>query len=175
MDQTEVLEQITQKNTFPLRIRGESGKTRYLACPYELTLDNLTLQFYEGNTTIAHFEVVSTDQTPGFKRHFLYSKIGQQHLVTSSGYLFTGPVKVSSWREGYKGQIPEDKDEKKARPIIKNIELFHVPGDEENETAGLDNAVAEHTKRLNGLILEQLTLKSAMSIYEMMKSYVPNY
>ena len=108
-----------QKNSLPLRIM-ESKRGKYLACPYEITKDNLELRFLNGDQRVAHFKVVSVDAD--FKRHFLYSKVGGIHLFTASGYMFTGPVKIYPW----KGKFP-----KKMK-----VDMFHVTGDNRNELLG---------------------------------------
>lgn len=114
------------------------------------------------------------DGKPGFKRHVLYSRAGQRHLVTSSGYLFTGNVDVYSWKaKGFPKEIRDN--EKKAIAILSLVELLHVHGDKENETGGLDNAVAEHMKRLDGLKVDNLTLNEAMEFYTAMRNHVPRY
>jgi len=164
-------EAIQEKSTLPLRILGKTEE-RYLACPYELTHDNLDASFLNGDPRIAHFQVVSTDGNPGFKRHFLYSRAEQRHIVTSSGYLFTGNVDVYSWKaRGFPKEIRDDEREEIA--ILPLVELLHVRGDEENETGGLGNAVAEHTRRIDGLKVDNLTLNEAMEFYNAMRHHVP--
>lgn len=160
-----------QKNTFPLRIFGKQGE-RYLACPFELTYDDLELSFLNGDPRIAHFQVVSTDENPGFKRHFLYSGAEQRRLVTSSGYLFTGNVAVYYPRAAELPKWIRD-DERRVIAILSSVELLHVHGDEENETGGLDNAVAEHMRRIDGLKVDNLRFKEAMEFYNTMKYYAP--
>jgi len=164
---------IKERNTFPLRILGKQGE-KYLACPYELKYDNLDVTLLNGNPKIVHFQVVSTDGNPGFKRHFLYSRAEQKHLVTSSGYLFSGKVGVySSKARGFQDDITDN--ERDAIAILPLVELLHVHGDEKNETGGLDGAVAEHMKRIDGLKVDNLTLNEAMEFYDAMRYNVPKY
>jgi hypothetical protein len=47
-------ERIIEQNAFPLRIMVDNSK-RYLACPYELTLDNFEARFLDSNPKIVHF------------------------------------------------------------------------------------------------------------------------
>ena len=165
-----IVERLSQQDTFPLRILGREGK-KYLACPYELTSDNLEVTFLFGNPRIAHFQVVSTDGKSGFNRHFLYSKAGQRRLVTASGYLFTGKVDVYSWKARENPRVIGSED----IAILPTVELLHFRGDEENKTGGLDDAIAKHTKRIDGLNVDILTIPEAMKFYDSMRHHVPRY
>lgn len=168
-------EKVVRENTFPLRIFGKKG-SKFLCCPYELSYDDLEVWFHEGDPRIVHFRAVSRDNGfmdgGGFKRHFLYSRVGQQHLVTASGYLFAGHVEVYSWKaRDFPDQI-EDR-EREAISILPRVEMVHVEGDRKNETGGLDNAVAEHMGRLNGSQTDPLTLEEGMKLYDAMMDHVP--
>lgn len=166
-------EVIREENAFPLRIWGKDVE-RHLACPYEITLDNFEARFLNGDQKIVHFQVVSAEGNPGFKRHFLYSKADQRRLVTTSGYLFTGEVEVYSWkaRDCPQNITPQERE---AIEILPYVELFHVSGDKENKTGGLEDAITIHRKRIEGLRIEDITLKDAMKFYNAMKYHVPDY
>ncbi len=168
-----------EKDSFlPLRIFGR-GENRYLCCPFELTTDDITLQFLEGdtcksNTQIAHFQVISNFGGPGFKRHFLYSKANANHIFTTSGYMFNGPVKVYSWKML---ECPEDIEPYKSAEIetLDLVDMIHVVGDKENKTGGLSDAISEHKKRLEGLSVDSITLEDALRVYNAMRYHVPRY
>jgi len=149
-------EAIVEKNNFPLRIMGKKGE-KYLACPFELTYDDVILNFYKNDPAVAHLEVVSspiatTGDPGGFKRHFLYSRSDQKHIVTASGYLFEGPVDV---------------------PNVKNVEMLHVLGDKQNKTGGLRRAVRKHYERIADIETYHLSLQEVMDFFDKMKNNVP--
>lgn len=164
-------QKIEEERSFPLRFMKEKG-SRYLACPYELTEDNLTAEFYNGSKNTVHFEVTSPD---GFLRHFLYSRAEGRHLFTASGYLFTsGDIDIYAWKTR-KPNAKVSESEKEAIKIIDAVEMIHLTGDKENRTGGLSAASLEHAKRLRGLNADDVSLEEAMKAYDAMRNHVPRY
>jgi|SRR3989344_712902 len=121
---------------------------------------------------IVHFEVVSMDDK--FKRHFLLSKTQERYILTASGWLFTGPVEVFSWKAKDDPESIEDYEREEIN-ILSQIKIIHVSGDKENVTGGLENAVNEHTRRLKDLEIDSFTLTQAKEIYNTLQGHVPRY
>lgn len=168
-------ERIERKEAFPLRIFGESGK-HYFACPYEYTYDDIVLSHLNEDQRVIHLQADTSPNVnsilAGFKRHFLYSRAAERHVVTASGYLFDGPVELYSWKMR---SCPDDVQatELIGIELLKRIELFHVRGDEKNITAGLENAIAEHRRRISGLRLSDLSLVEGDDFFHAMTAHVP--
>ena len=160
-----------KKSFLPLRIFGEGNK-RYMVCPYELTEDNLKLQLLREHDNIAHFEVISV---PGdFKRQFLYTKTRDKHIFTTSGYLFNGPVEVYSWKKRESPDRVKDY-EREEIDMLEKVEMYHVRGDKENITGGLDDAIKKHLQRINGLDVQNISLEDALKAYNSIRHHVPKF
>jgi len=166
---------ITREMALPLRIFG-GHENKYLVCPFELTFDDITLSHYKGDPTVAHIQAISV-QTPldkgGFRRNFLYSRAGDEHVLTASGYIFDGPVRVLA---PHTLAVPvEDLDDRAAAQlaVLKQTDLLHVRGDDSNITGGLIWSAEKHYKRLADLRPEEITLDEALEFYTALREHVP--
>lgn len=160
----ETAEEITRKDIFPLRIFGEEDG-RYLCCPHGLKdNDDLKVAALDGDPRIIDCQATCVDG--GFDRHFLVSRIGRGHLVTATGYKFTGPVEVYSWKaRDFPDRIGEG--ERPAIETLARVRMVHVEG--------FDSAVAEHRRRINNSRADLLSPEEAVKAYDAMRNYVPRY
>jgi len=160
----------SDKEFLPLRILNKNG-THYLSCPYELHEDSATLRIVVEDTRIAHLQLTAIPDP--FKRHMLFSFAPSSTIVSASGYLFDGPVKVSAWKVDKGAEI--DPLETEDIGLLANVDMIHVRGDDENKTAGFDNALDTHRRRLRGLNTRSMTIDSAVAFYKVLQHHVPRY
>jgi len=164
--------QIVKKNTFPLRYMKSQG-VRYLCTPYERVLDNVTMGFFNNDNRIAHYELVSTDSNPGFKRNILWSKTDGKNIATMSGYLYTGKIDVYAWKTRSCPDQIEDR-EREGIEILSLVEMMQVFGDVNNITGGLEYAADMHKFRTTGLKLYELTMEDVKKFHNAMIHHLPN-
>lgn len=159
---TAISEPVKRTGAFPLRIfDGKNGP--YLSCPFEMTYDNTVIEHPCGDLRVIHLEANSIPDE--FKRHFLYSRAGQRHILTASGYLFDGPVEVYHL----------ERDISPSMDILSHVEMVHVRGDRRNKTGGLDRAIEMHMRRLEGLRADNLSIEDGQKFLDLLINYMLRY
>jgi hypothetical protein len=148
-------------------------KGRYVVSPHDCPHDMVDIGFHDVAHTTAHIEVVPMQHATSayleeFKRDLLYSrtrdaKTGDaKRLITASGFLSEGPVRVISDKE----EILE----LQLLEVIRSIDFFNVRA--RSKESGLDDAYERHATRMAGLAIP-VSLAEARGVYEAIIRAIP--
>lgn len=162
------------KNVYPLRIYIDSGIPR-LVCPRQFTHDEVTAQHLDHDSRIVHLEAVSYPGDvvlPGFKRHFFLSTSGDEHKITTTGYLFNGLVDVAHWKARHFPNAVTD-SERPDVEMLDQIEMFHVVGDAGSVTGGKRRAANVHKYRIQDMDLIPISVDEGMKVFDAMREHAP--
>ncbi|MBN2331020.1 MAG: hypothetical protein JXC85_04330 [Candidatus Aenigmarchaeota archaeon] len=166
--------QIEAKKASPLRIRQDDGKY-FFACPRQYTSDDIQAGHLEFDPRIFHLKAVALPDDPlfpGFQRHFLLSTSGNKHVITASGYPFTGHVDVYSWKaRAFPNAITAD--ERPGIEMLQQTDMFHVEGDADNVTGGICEAAAEHMLRIDDLNPVPISVEDGIRFFDILRYHSP--
>ncbi len=193
---------IIGEKTPPLIISEEEGRLK--AYTSNGVLEGNYITFYDEERMIFHVAVLPAHNEDGYldvpRKRFLYSMTDDRHIITATGYPFTGPVELSFREEsrapegvasmhhveadepmirrlyeifcGYKEELNEFLG--KPESVSTQMAVYENIMKSEIKAHGLDNVMEEHEKRLDGCtVVPFSSIIQALNNYDSVRTNLP--